>query len=293
MSVYGQVGKLRQQLKQRTMMTWLDPVVSGLAQTIDYLSPRLAPPPTEVTEAPMQDGHKLVLPAGLPSARRLLEGVYEPEVTTVIRSLLDRGMTFVDAGASVGYYTLLGAGLVGEAGQVFAFEPDAQAYTYLKSNVANNHARNVVATNAALSDRRGFLTFTPSALEGGFLSFGPTRSSSSRQVETVTLDGFFAQLGWPPVHMIKMDVEGAEAAVLAGMTELSARNDNLSLVMEFNSIAMQRAGTTRQAMSDALTRLGFGNAYIIELDTRPIPLTKPLPRSGLVYNLLATKVGRS
>jgi FkbM family methyltransferase len=268
------------------MLTRFDPLVSSLARGIDYLSPRLSPPLAFETSVTVGPQLRLMMPAGLPSARRLLAGDYEPEVSALMRSLLRSGMTFVDAGANVGYYTLLAADLVGETGHVYAFEPDQDSYAYLVMNVSSNRITQATVHRKALAETPGTRAFTPSAWEGGYVSTRPTSSQSVR-VETESLDHFFRGEGWPPVHLIKLDVEGAEASVLAGMGEVIERNP-LQLVMEFNLATIRRAGGTPDQLCRTLRGLGFQNALIVE-QGRQVSLNDGLPSSGLVYNLLLTK----
>ena len=270
------------------MMTPLDPLLTLVARSLEYIGPRLTPPDNRETQAKLGDGLVLTLPPRLPSGRRLRSGTYEPDVTNVLHSIVMPGMTMVDVGANIGYYTLLGSRLVGDQGRVYAFEPDAEAYRYLEMNVKRGRVGNVTAVQAAVSDRTGSRAFVSNELERGFLSVA-LDSAPARTVTAVTLDDYFEDQGWPAVDVIKLDVEGAERSVLAGMGGLSAKNRGLRLVMEFNLDAIRRAGGTPHQLREALVQLGFRSGYVIELSTRPVSLSKPLPQTGLVCNLLLSK----
>ena len=63
-------------------------------------------------------------------------GRYEPQETAILRELLKPGMTFVDVGANWGYFTLVGAHLVGPSGRVISLEPEPRLFRLLVSNVA-------------------------------------------------------------------------------------------------------------------------------------------------------------
>ncbi|GAI28794.1 unnamed protein product [marine sediment metagenome] len=54
----------------------------------------------------------------------LVDGVWEKYKTEVFKQMVKEGMVVVDIGANIGYYTLIGAELVGESGIVYAFEPE-------------------------------------------------------------------------------------------------------------------------------------------------------------------------
>lgn len=74
---------------------------------------RLVPPPSGVAEVEVRlpSGDVLAMPPGLPVARTYRLGAYEPEVTALFQQRLRPGMTVVDVGAFVGYYTVLASRL--------------------------------------------------------------------------------------------------------------------------------------------------------------------------------------
>ena len=288
--MYTWLSRVRREIKRRTMLTPLDPLISRIATRVAIVGSRFVPSPREESEILIDGDYFLKVPPGLPSARRLRVGMYEPEVTELMHGLLTPGKTLVDVGANVGYYTLMGARLVGEAGRVYAFEPEPAVFKYLALNAARNGAQNVIAVPKAVADGGGSLPFTSSALEGGFLNGPSALLDAPITVDAVSLDGYFSTLGWPSIDVVKLDVEGAEGRVLAGMHELSAKNPELRIVMEYNLEAIRRAGLTSRDVSDVLVQLGFPTAYIIEQGLKPISLANPLPQSGLIYNLLIGKL---
>src|SRR6185436_7645314 len=75
------------------------------------------------------------LPIDQPYSYRQLTGTYEPETTRLVHKLVRPGMTVVDVGASVGYYSRLCGRLVGSRGRVYAFEPHPTIVELLRHNV--------------------------------------------------------------------------------------------------------------------------------------------------------------
>lgn len=65
-------------------------------------------------------------------------GLYEPEKTHELCSLLRPGMTFIDVGANKGDFTLLAAKCVGETGRVIAFEPAPENCKWIRESIAAN-----------------------------------------------------------------------------------------------------------------------------------------------------------
>lgn len=147
-------------------------------------------------------------------------GVYEPQETQLVLRILERGDVFVDAGANWGYFTLAGAAQVGSAGRVLAFEPEPRLFDLLRVNLALNGVDWVSPHRVAIADRRGSLRFTAYVDTSG--NWGQSRAAAPGapadfDIDTVALDDVLdgAQVG--PVQLTKIDVEGGEAAALAGM----------------------------------------------------------------------------
>jgi FkbM family methyltransferase len=63
-------------------------------------------------------------------------GAYEPELVSLLKKTLKPGMTVLDLGANIGYFSVIAAALVGENGQVHAFEPMPQNLGRLRKNLA-------------------------------------------------------------------------------------------------------------------------------------------------------------
>src|SRR6185312_2755012 len=77
---------------------------------------------------------------------------YEPAETAFLRGSLRPGMTFIDIGANIGYFTTLAGGLVGSGGKVISFEPDPHNFDLLGRNTAANGIRNAETLNFALGE---------------------------------------------------------------------------------------------------------------------------------------------
>jgi FkbM family methyltransferase len=144
-------------------------------------------------------------------------------------------MTVVDVGANIGWYTLLCARLVGPSGHVYAFEAAPSTEELLRKNVSANGYRNVTSINRAVSDKEGReLFFIDDYSSGGSSLLMKDHGKNSIEVETVSLDEFFREKGWPQVDLVKIDIEGVEKLALEGMRELSERNPQLKLIVEVN-----------------------------------------------------------
>jgi len=142
---------------------------------------------------------------------RVLNGTYEPEQTRLAVELVRPGATVLDVGAHIGYYTLLFSRLAGPHGRVVAFEPSPRNLPVLRWHVARNRCANVRVEAAAVAAETGTARFTADTGSGT----GRLAESGTVEVRTIRLDDFL-DAGGPMPDVLKIDVEGAELAVLRG-----------------------------------------------------------------------------
>jgi FkbM family methyltransferase len=128
-----------------------------------------------------------------------------------------------DVGANIGYISLMLARLVGESGQVFAFEALPDNVGRLRTNLdLNSVGRRVTVIPGAVVDQAGTVSF----LVGPSSGMGKASGSAGRQdvaysreidVDGLSLDGFVYEQGNPLPQLIKIDIEGGEVLALPGM----------------------------------------------------------------------------
>lgn len=182
-------------------------------------------------------------------------GEYEPEVTSVVKGALASGDVFVDVGAHIGYFTLLGAQRVGPAGLVLAFEASPRTSAELKANVMLNGFHQVQVRNEALSDDPGVVTFFQGP--AGNTGLGSLRSGGggpAEVVQAVRLDDVL-QPG-RRVSLIKIDVEGAEHRVLRGAEGCLTR-DRPDVVLELTDSFLREMGSSAAGLAEWMSRLGY------------------------------------
>lgn len=135
-------------------------------------------------------------------------------------SRIRRGSTVYDVGANKGQMSLIFAALVGPSGRVIAFEPAPIEYASLQRNLEVNGLGHVRAVRLAASESQGELAFAYASerpTEGKLLGLEtsyPAAGSDRITVRSIPLDEMLAEE--PAPDMIKIDVEGAAAAVLRG-----------------------------------------------------------------------------
>lgn len=140
-------------------------------------------------------------------------GEYSGIETSVFNQVLAPGQVVIDAGAHVGVHALFFAKKVGPQGRVLAFEPQRLLYQALCGNMALNSITNAYCWNVALGERPGETTvpYLDPATPHDFARVA-TGTDGTDAVAVATIDG----LELPRLDFLKIDVSGAEEAVLRG-----------------------------------------------------------------------------
>jgi FkbM family methyltransferase len=191
--------------------------------------------------------------------RLMFLDMYEPEQTAWFKQCLRSGDTFVDVGASFGYYTTLASTLVGLSGRVFAFEPSPLASKVIEETIVDAAIQNVTLTKAAVGGRSGgavlFLPTTRYLHSPSILQSDP--EFVPLEIAVVALDQFEPLEDVPRIKLVKIDVEGYEPDVLEGMANLIKAGRVENIICEFNSGWLHRNSTTAKQLLERFMDLGY------------------------------------
>ena len=245
---------------------------------------------------------------------------HETETVRQIQQILKPGMTVLDIGAHVGYYSRIFGELVGRSGCVIAFEPHPRTYQTLRVNTKRQH--HIQLHQVAASDKAGEAKLFDYLLmsASGSLHYDESLADLQRaqateyavaprnserfeaqqyHVETVVLDDHLVGLGVRQVDFIKMDIEGAEVMALRGLSKTIKRSDNLRLIMEFNPQALYAFDHDPAKVIAEVMAMGFArvqyidtNATLIDIthdDAKIAELVETLSATMQVVNLLFSK----
>jgi len=197
-------------------------------------------------------------------------GMLDLQTPLYFAAVLCEGSVCFDGGANFGFYSLLARFLVGERGNVHAFEPATFAFSFLQKNLRD--ARNAKLVQAAVSDSNGTLQFARfSAISSGFNRVATVGNTASKaeliSVRCLRLDTYCADTGVTP-DLVKLDVEGHELAALQGMER------TITTAQPFIIIEYGMAGGDNMAASRFLVDRGY-SAFVAEGCTiRPCSLDR-------------------
>ena len=191
-------------------------------------------------------------------------GAYEPIEAYLFQALLQPGMTVFDLGANIGQYSLLAARAVGPVGQVHAFEPVPTNFTNLANHIHENGFNGQVSLNQAAawsnSDTLTLYLDQQDAMDNKTDYTVGCREEPADvvRVPAVQLDCYARQIGLTQVHVVKLDIEGAELFALQGMARLLSTHRPV-LFLEVNRHNCVVAGYQPEAIADFL--IGFGYRF--------------------------------
>lgn len=211
-------------------------------------------PPAEEVET---DVGRLLLPAADAVMRPLMAstGDWEINEAALFRTFLRRGLTVVDIGAHVGYYTLLAARAVGRRGRVVAVEPDPVNGALLRENIRRNGLRNVQVQAVAAWRENTTLFLRRHSSNTGDHRVATTLSTdeSVHKIRAVALDDV---LGQTHVSLVKTDAQGADHVALEGMTRTLLRCRPV-VFTEFWPEGIRDLGDDPDKVIDAFREFGY------------------------------------
>ncbi|HEV3230430.1 MAG TPA: FkbM family methyltransferase [Solirubrobacteraceae bacterium] len=152
----------------------------------------------------------------------LVRGTLELPVQEALRRTLGPGATLYDIGANIGFFSLLGARLAGPRGHVFAFEPHPQSAALIAASARANDLETITILPLALGAAAGraHLLDVREPSWSHLASYGEhPQSSGSLPVEVAAIDELLEQGRIRPPTVVKLDAEGAELDILAGMSQ--------------------------------------------------------------------------
>jgi FkbM family methyltransferase len=192
------------------------------------------------------------------SARLRQDRCWENYETQLTLQHLKSGDVYVDVGANIGYYTLVAAQRVGSQGKVIAYEPDADNFALLKTNVMLNSLHNVQLFPIALYDKNadGKL-FLSGDNFGDHRVYAANETRASREIFLVHGGEHLSQQT-QKIDFLKIDTQGAEFFVMNGLRQLIMENRaHLSIMLEFCPYGIRHSGADGHDLVQLLEDIGM------------------------------------
>jgi FkbM family methyltransferase len=178
--------------------------------------------------------------------------MFDAHILGVLRELLAPNSVFVDIGANIGWFTVIGSRLVGKGGRVFAIEPDHNNLRLLHRNIKSNECRNVTVFPVAAGDAvRSAYLFRSAENQGDHrLEINSTRFDRLkvrvRPVDVLLIDKV------KQIDMVKIDTQGSESTILRGMREVLMEYPKLRVILEFWPYGLLKCGSSVSELATLL-----------------------------------------
>ncbi|GCD99714.1 FkbM family methyltransferase [Embleya hyalina] len=219
-----------------------------------------------------------------------LFGEWEPNLSAFLRDRLRPGDTFIDVGAHRGAFSLLASHAVGPTGHVVAIEPTPQFHKDLVGAASTNHRTNIRTIRSAASDTTGTLILyleDPANL-GHTTVVRPRNVHTTFHVPTAPLAELLSQAELSTARVIKIDVEGAEAAAVRGLLPALPRlREDAELVVEVTPRLLAKQGESTTGIIDKLREYGF-HAYTLTNDYDPATYPRAIRRPQAPVRCIGT-----
>jgi FkbM family methyltransferase len=227
-------------------------------------------------------------------------GVYENEEIAFFERVVAPGMVVVDVGANVGLYTALALRRIRDPGRIICIEPDPASASFLEQTIRANHEHlqspKVGLHRLALSDTRGEVTLHRNPEnKGDNRIYADPLCTEALRVRSDTLDDLMRREAIEEINLIKIDVQGAEAKVVAGAAGVLRKSSHCILMTEFWPHGLASCGSRPGDYLRVLEDIGF-NLYLLDgAALRPVSDHQALTAScpGRVYRNLVGLKGRS
>jgi FkbM family methyltransferase len=186
---------------------------------------------------------------------------------------LKPGDVVLDVGAYCGLSSIGFARRVGEAGRVYAFEPDPENFAALQKNRESFGLKNLSAEKFAIWKESGTLEFQADGTAGASVGTVSGRRNSTVQVNATTLGDFAASQALPRIDLIKIDAEGSEADILLSSRAL-LRQFRPALIVELHPV---HDVMTTEACQAILKEEGYEMRIVPQPGTScPLMVAKPV-----------------
>lgn len=211
-------------------------------------------------------------------------GKYDYDIAGFFENVITENSIVVDAGANIGYFTLLAASKATN-GSVYAFEPVSSLFHQLEENIKLNKLTNVYPVKKALTRSEGYAPIYESAWNNtGMNSLQKPENYTGmfEVIDCISLDIFFEAYKQKNPAIIKIDTEGAEMEILEGMV-YCLQNFRPLLIIEILNEHLQRFGCSAGMIFDFLTGFSYDAWIIINSNTLK-KVNEVVESNGIVFS---------
>lgn len=188
------------------------------------------------------------------------------EKIRLIRKTVKKGMTVLDIGANIGFYSILLSRLVGPSGKVIAYEPEERNISILKK-ITRKRNNITVQPNACGEKTEMINLYVSKNMNIDHQTYDSGEKRTVQHVPCVAVDDDLDKE--EIIGFIKIDVQGYDYYALLGMKKTIQRSRELTLIGEFWPFALKKAGVEPGEYIRLLKELGF-SVHFFNTKTDPL-----------------------
>jgi FkbM family methyltransferase len=184
----------------------------------------------------------------------LYKSISDKEKIGFVRKNIQPGMTVLDIGANIGFYSILLSKLVGEKGHVIAFEPDALNFRHLLANTRK--LANVTVHQAACGEKTEKLRlYLSDRFNVDHQTFDSGESRRYVEVQSVSIDDYLNNN--EKVDFIKIDIQGYDFYAIGGSARIIKKASSLIILGELWPYGLNKAGVRPSEYINLLKHLSL------------------------------------
>jgi FkbM family methyltransferase len=168
------------------------------------------------------------------------------------------GMTVLDIGANIGFYSIFFSTLVGDKGRVYAIEPDPINFSHL---IKSTHGhKNIISLQKAVGEVTGKLRlYYSEELNVDHQTYDIGEGRKYFEVDSISLDEYFSSD--KNIDLVKIDIQGFDFQAMKGMKEILERSEHMMILGELWPYGLNKAGSGSKEYMDYLRDEGFTIKY--------------------------------
>lgn len=187
------------------------------------------------------------------------QGTNELPVQEAMAARLRPGGVFYDVGSNIGFFAMIAARLVGPGGKSYAFEPVPANAACIRANAGRNKLANLVVLEVAVGSQSGTAPLLLTRHPGGATlstADAPGDATTAIEVPVASLDALVEERRVEPPTVVKIDVEGLELEVLAGMAHILEVH-RPTVIFELDDARPEGLAQKGEVLRDAFDRRGY------------------------------------
>jgi FkbM family methyltransferase len=198
----------------------------------------------------------------------VMDGYWETPVTQCFSRLIREGDVCIDVGAHLGYFSVLMSALSGGEGRTLAVEPNPSVAALLRKTSEINFPGFEVWEGALSNSTCELDIYIPKDKTGDSSLLVRAESAGAglthQRVFATTMDQLLSNKGDTRVDVIKIDAEGAEPAILEGMSEILKQNPDVKIVMEYSPHLYTNVGAFNTFLTSRFDLYRISVAFVLE-----------------------------